>query len=173
MHAAGLQADLGLGRLEWIDPEYTRGESLRTAVSGLGRVDVVWVAGGNTYNLAHHVHASGGGEIIKDLLADGTVFVGASAGSILAGRTVQTVFWKNWDDQTCEGTVNVDWKDAHVSRGLDVAGGISIFPHANGPYGGADWQNEQAQRHGHNDHTVVRLADGQGVVVEDGTYRLV
>lgn len=79
--------------------------------------------------------------------------------------------WKNWDDQTCEGTVAVDWTDPELSKGLNLAGGRSIFPHANGRYAAAAWQRAQAEKHGHTDHEVVALADGEGLVIEGGAVR--
>ena len=100
------------------------------------------------------------------------VYVGASAGSIMAGRTCQMALWKDWDDQSCEGTVSVDWSDKEVAKGLNLAGGRSIFPHANGQYADAKWQQAQAQRHGHTDHEVVALQDGHGIVIEGDAVKI-
>ena len=64
---------------------------------------------------------------MRELVAGGAIYVGASAGSIMAGRTVQMALWKNWDDQTCEGTVSVDWTDAEVARGPQpLAAGVGL-----------------------------------------------
>ena len=49
---------------------------------------------------------------------------------------------------------------------LDIAGGRSIFPHAQGQYGKESWQRAQAQKHGHTDHEVVALADGEGLAID-------
>ena len=49
---------------------------------------------GNTYNLAYHLSNSGGAELIKELVVGGTVYIGSSAGAIMAGRTIQMAFWK-------------------------------------------------------------------------------
>ena len=170
---ATLQRTFGLGKVESIDVEYVKGAALREAVGKLGKVDVIYAEMGNTYNLAHHLGESGGDELVRELVAGGALYVGASAGAIMAGRTVQMALWKNWDDQTCEGTVSKDWNDKEVARGLDLAGGRSIFPHANGQYASKDWQRAQAQRHGHTDHEVVPLKDGTGLVIEGGSMRVV
>jgi hypothetical protein len=161
----------------------------------------------------HHLWNSGGAEIIQDLVGKGAIYVGASAGSIMAGRTCQMALWKacarplmrararyptkptanrfssadadgrvaahpspvlqDWDDKTCEGTVSVDWNDKSIARGLDLALGRSIFPHANGQYADKDWQQAQAKKHGHTDHEVVALADGHGLVIDGDVARLV
>ena len=128
---------------------------------------------GNTYNLCYHMHNSGGAALVHELMDAGAIYVGSSAGSIMAGHTCQMALWKNWDDQTCEGTVHVDWSDREVARGLDLAGGRSIFPHASGQYASKTWQQAQARKHGHTDHEVIALADGQGVVIEGESVRLV
>jgi hypothetical protein len=65
----------------------------------------------------------------------------------------------------------VQWDDPKTAAGLDLAGERSIFPHANGQYGNPAWQQKQAERWGHTDHEVVKLADGEGVVIEDGVMR--
>ena len=170
---AQVQRQFNFGRVEWIDPEYTQGEDLRAAVASLGRVDVIWAEMGNTYNICYHIWRSGGADIIYKLMGAGAVYVGASAGAIMAGKTCQMALWKNWDDQTCEGTVRVDWSDREVAKGLDLAGGRSIFPHANGQYANEKWQQAQRAKHGHTDHEVVALADGQGLVIEGDTARIV
>ena len=168
---ADLQHTFKFNKIEWVDVEYTKGAELRAAISKL-KPDVVYAEMGNTYNLCYHLWNSGGAEIIRELMANGCIYVGASAGSIMAGKTCQMALWKNWDDQSCEGTVSVDWSDKEVAKGLDLAGGRSIFPHANGQYASKDWQLKQAERHGHTDHEVVALADGQALVIEGNTARI-
>ena len=170
---AGVQRQFGLGRVEWIDPEYTKGDELRAAVAKLGKVDLIWGEMGNTYNICYHLWRSGGAELIYELMDQGAIYVGSSAGSIMAGRTCQMALWKNWDDQSCEGTVNVDWSDKEIAKGLNLAGGRSIFPHANGQYARKEWQQAQAKKHGHTDHEVVTLADGQGLLIDGSDVRVI
>ena len=170
---AGVKRQFGIGRIEWIDVEYTKGEVLRQAISALGKVDLIWAEMGNTYNLCHHLWNSGGAAIISELMDQGTLYVGSSAGSIMAGRTCQMALWKDWDDKSCEGTVSVNWNDKEVAKGLNLAGGRSVFPHANGEYADKNWQQQQARKHGHTDHEVVTLADGKGLVIDGNDVRIV
>ena len=58
-----------------------------------------------------------------------------------------------------------------VVGGLDLGGGRSFFPHASGQYSRPEWQQKQAQRWGHTDHEVVKMADGEGVIIENGVMR--
>lgn len=56
---------------------------------GLGEFDVVYVCGGNTFYLLYKVKEVGFGEKIKQMVADGVVYVGVSAGSILVGPDIE------------------------------------------------------------------------------------
>ncbi len=171
---AQVQRQLGVGKLACVDPEYVTGDALKQQVLQEcgGKVDLIYAEMGNTYNLAHHLRQSGGRELISELMDAGAAYVGASAGAIMAGKTIQMAFWKNWDDKTCEGNVNpAQWDDAEVAAGLNLAGGRSIFPHANGQYASQSWQQQQAQKHGHTDHEVVCLPDGAGIVLDGQEVR--
>ena len=77
--------------MAWIDPEYTTGDTLRAAIADKlgGRIDVIWAEMGNTYNLCYHIWKSGADKVITDAMDGGAIYVGASAGSIMAGRTCQ------------------------------------------------------------------------------------
>ena len=59
---ASLKSDFGLGRVEWIDVEYVKGDSLREAVRQLGKVDVVYAEARTRvrtlmHTLAYHARA--------------------------------------------------------------------------------------------------------------------
>ena len=51
-------------------------------------MDGVFVTGGNTYHLLYHARASGFDRVIKDLVNNGIVYIGSSAGSLLAGKNI-------------------------------------------------------------------------------------
>ncbi|HYF62235.1 MAG TPA: Type 1 glutamine amidotransferase-like domain-containing protein [Herpetosiphonaceae bacterium] len=51
--------------------------------------DVIWVSGGNTYYLRWMMHQTGVDTIIRDLVAQGVVYAGWSAGAIMAGPTLR------------------------------------------------------------------------------------
>jgi len=59
--------------------------------------DIIFVEGGNTFYLLKAMRACNFEKIIRKLLKDGKVYIGASAGSIVAGKTIQTAGWKNAD----------------------------------------------------------------------------
>jgi len=59
----------------------------------LESVDIIYVQGGNTYYLLKQMRKSGFDKIIKKLLTKGIIYIGVSAGSIVAGETIQTAGW--------------------------------------------------------------------------------
>jgi len=170
--AAGVQRQFGISKCEVIDPEYVKGEELTQAIGRL-QPNVIYLEMGNTYALRHHLRQSGGDALVRSAAAAGAVCIGSSAGSIVLGKTVQMAFWKDWDDRTAGGTIRVDWTDPAQAAGLDLGGGRSFFPHANGTYGRESWQREQAEKHGHTDHEVVKMADGEGFVIDGEVARYV
>jgi dipeptidase E len=56
--------------------------------------DVVFVEGGNTFYLLKAVRESGFDKVIKELIEKGVFYAGSSAGSHLAGPTIETSTWK-------------------------------------------------------------------------------
>lgn len=56
----------------------------------LSKFDLIAVAGGNTYYLLYHAQQSGFLNVAKRLIDEGTIYVGSSAGSILACQTIDT-----------------------------------------------------------------------------------
>jgi len=55
--------------------------------------DIIYIEGGNTYYLLNAMRKCNFEKIIKKLLKDGKVYIGSSAGSIVAGRTIRTAGW--------------------------------------------------------------------------------
>lgn len=55
--------------------------------------DVVYVQGGNTFYLLKHVRESGFDKVIKESIEKGKIYIGVSAGSIIAGPTIETAGW--------------------------------------------------------------------------------
>lgn len=107
---------------------------------------VIYVEGGNTFWLHHCMTKPGkGGEdwmqLVHDACCTGSssnrpaLYIGKSAGAILAGKYVETATWKGWDDpsvvpgkETYEDWLH-DNGETSDSSGLNFVGGASFFPH--------------------------------------------
>jgi hypothetical protein len=117
---------------------------------------VIYLEGGNTFWLHHCMNKKGeGGEDWMQLIRDSccidinspfpsrrpALYIGKSAGSIVAGKYVETATWKGWDDpsvvpgkETYQDWIHKDDADASSeqssnSLGLNLVGGASVFPH--------------------------------------------
>lgn len=74
--------------VEYIDlKKYT--DSMDPLRQKLADKDVIWFGGGNTYYLRWLMHSMDIVPILKDLIDDGKVYGGGSAGSIVAGPTLK------------------------------------------------------------------------------------
>ncbi|OGH12358.1 MAG: hypothetical protein A2857_01330 [Candidatus Levybacteria bacterium RIFCSPHIGHO2_01_FULL_36_15] len=71
-------------------------------LSDLSRCDVIYIEGGNTFYLLDHVRKSGFDKIIKQLLDNEKIYVGVSAGSIIAGVNIELAGWKHFDRNIVE-----------------------------------------------------------------------
>lgn len=83
---------LGFTLLE-LNLEGKNEEQLREECKG---IDGVLVCGGNTYYLLEHVRKSGFDKVVTELVEKGVVYIGTSAGSLLAGATVDVA--RRFDD---------------------------------------------------------------------------
>lgn len=57
--------------------------------------DIIYVEGGNTFYLLNAMRQCNFEKVIRNLLKQGKVYIGVSAGSIVAGKTIRTSNWKN------------------------------------------------------------------------------
>ena len=65
----------------------------------LESTDCVYLEGGNTFYLMHHMRRLSCDQVLKEILAttergEGALLVGISAGAICAGRSISTALWK-------------------------------------------------------------------------------
>lgn len=100
-----------------VDLKVIRGKELEEVLSD---VDVILVAGGNTFYLLDQVKKSGFDVIVKKLIDKGVVYIGSSAGSILCCPTIEGA--KRFDSPT-------DAPDLTDYSGLNLVDFI-VIPHA-------------------------------------------
>ncbi len=75
------------------------GKNKKQLMKILEAVDIIYVQGGNTFYLLLQMRKSGFNKIIKKLLKRGIVYVGVSAGSVVAGKTIETASWGSNPDE--------------------------------------------------------------------------
>ena len=67
--------------------------------------DIIFVEGGNTFYLLKAMRACNFEKVIRKLLKQGKVYIGVSAGSIVAGCTIKTAGW--YGDKNAVGLKNL------------------------------------------------------------------
>ena len=85
-----MKEELGFN-VEEVDIE---GKTEAEVMKLLQHKDIIFVEGGNTFYLLKAMRSCNFEKIIRKLFKKGTVYVGASAGSMVAGRTIKTAEWK-------------------------------------------------------------------------------
>jgi len=67
----------------------------------LGKFDAIFLNGGNTFYLLKSIRESGFTEVIKELLDDDKLYIGASAGSYVACKSIIPSTWTNSHGDMC------------------------------------------------------------------------
>jgi peptidase E len=149
--------NLNIGKVVSIDLAVMAGEELAGLIERI-RQDLVavYVEGGNTFALLHHLRLSGFDAILRTLVAEGVIYVGLSAGSIVAGSSIEFAVWKG-NNEAGEHAEFIS--DPANRQGLDLCGGLSIFPHFDDT-----WATLVEQKVPELGHDVIVLSDGQGYV---------
>jgi len=76
--------EMGIQNIHFIDLEFDSPESLI-------QKDVIYINGGNPFNLLFHTKKSGADYILRQLVSKNVVIVGVSAGAVLLGPNIKVV----------------------------------------------------------------------------------
>ncbi len=148
--------DLGLNVDEIDLREFDSGDSVKEKLKAY---DLIYASGGNTYMLRYEMRRSGFDKVIKELLDDGAVFGGFSAGALVAGLSIAGV---EMDDEP-------EFAAEVIKEGLNLVPFV-ILPHADDP---AYKDILLTFRDIHKDKKIIELKDSQAVVFNDTKYVVV
>lgn len=151
---------VGLDLVE-VDLTVLSGDALADAVSDL---DAIYLAGGNTFALLHHLRRSGLDRLLPGLLDDGLLYLGASAGAAVAGLDVEPL--SLMDDPS-------EAPPLDSTRGLGLVD-LVLLPHADGmlpPYP-SSLVERIVSTYGDR-FPIQRIDDDQALLVADGATSLV
>ena len=128
----------------------------------LARHQVIWSLGGNAFLLRRAMRDSGFDESLTDLLRDGLVYSGWSAGACVAGASLRPIALMDDPHQAAPGYPNIE----PVWEGLGLVP-VAIVPH----YRSDHPETEAAERAitwaAANEIDAVALQDGE-VMIRDG-----
>lgn len=129
--------------------------------SALENAQAVFFSGGNTYFLLQEIQKSRCAAYIRERVHQGLLYMGSSAGSILAGPELALV--KNLDDRG----LAPDLKGTQALGLTDVI----VFPHWGSPH--FHKRYEKVMQNGYKlGHKIVLLTDDQYLYVTDDWYQI-
>ena len=122
--------------------------------------DLIYVCGGNTFAILDRMRKTNIDTFIVDSIKNNrSVYLGVSAGSIIAGPDITIAGWGSEGDKN-----DVGLKDL---QGLGLTS-VAIFPHFK-----KHLQSEVNEFRNKVNYPVIELTDNEAVLVENSEYRIV
>ncbi len=123
-------------------------------------VDLFYVCGGNTFHILHRLRATGLDKVIIPQVESGrSVYLGVSAGSVIAGPNVEIAGWGSEGDEN-----EISLKDLTGFSFTDTA----VFPHFRD-----ELEDEVSEFRRRAAYPVREVGDGEAIYVEDGEEEFV
>ncbi len=129
------------------------------AIDKFGRFDFIYVCGGNTFAIMKKMREIKLDKFIVEQVKNGTIYAGVSAGSIIAGKSIEIAGWGSQADQN-----DVNLEDL---KGFGFTN-IAIFPHFKG---GLKQEAEEFKKLA--GYPVIELNDSQAVFCEDEKCKII
>jgi dipeptidase E len=117
--------------------------------------NVIHIEGGNTFYLLKAIRETGFDEILKELLNEGKIYVGTSAGASIIGPTIE------FSSYLPENTSEEELK------------GLNLVPFILKAHYGDEKEKTYREKIKTLKYPLRILRDGQGILVEDGKYTFV
>ena len=149
--------DAGFDVFDFTFTNHTK-EEIKAA---LDPIDIIMVSGGNTYFLLQEMQRSGAIEYIRTRVEKGMVYMGSSAGSIVAGPDVKLTW--GLDDPA----KSPDLKSEKALHLTDVV----VFPHWASPHFEAEYRTTMISAYTKGEK-IVLLTDDQYLWVRDDWYKI-
>lgn len=145
-------SDMGFGQVVFFDLEKNYARELLDS-------DLIYVNGGNTYYLLDWVKKSGFDGIIREFLQKGGLYIGASAGSLIAGASIEILNFVGGDENTA---------------GLANFSGLNLIDKAIAPNYTEEMEAAIKKYEEMSGVETVRLADGMALIGGDrGGFRII
>ena len=128
----------------------------------LEKADVLFFSGGNTFYLLQKIQESNSAEVIKNFVENGKIYIGSSAGSLIAGPDIYPAHFAD------------DIKMAPKIIGYEGLGLVDFMPLPH-------WGHEDFKKAFlggliksiyNNEHKIILLTNNQYVEVKDDTYKI-
>lgn len=123
--------------------------------------DMIYVTGGNTFYLMQALRYSSADRLIEQAVHDGIIYIGESAGAVVAGPNIEYI--KRMDSEDPAPYLN-----GYTGMGMVD---FNIVPHIDGPTLGESAAD--IMLHDDGTHTLVPIRDDQAVLVNGPRIELV
>ncbi len=147
--------EYGIIQIEDLDIKGKTEKELRKILSSS---DIIFVNGGNTFYLLRYIHESGFDKVIPDLLNKGKIYIGVSAGSIIACPTIETALWEPADKNDV---------------GLKGFAGLKLINFLISPHFKEEKRESIEKEVSNTRYPTISLTDKQAVLCVDGKYKIV
>jgi dipeptidase E len=124
------------------------------SLPGPGEFDLVYVCGGNTFNILNEMRRTGADAVVSAEARRGALYVGVSAGSIIAGPDIAIAGWGSAGDSNDTGMTD--------TRGLGLVD-ILTYPHFEDRLA-----HEVETFRDRTRYPIEPIRDGQALLVESG-----
>jgi len=128
----------------------------------LNEAEVIFVSGGNTFYLLEKIQLSKSAKLFAEEIAKGKVYIGSSAGSVIAGPDISLV--KRLDIENRAPNLK-------GYQGLGLVD-FTVLPHWGSDYFRELYLNKRLEDVYGMKHKLILLTDNQYVYVEGETYRI-
>ncbi len=128
-------------------------------LENLGDFGVIYVCGGNTFSILDKLRETELDSYIINQINKGTIYVGVSAGSIIAGPNIEIAGWGSEGDKN-----EIELNDLHGCNLTD----IMIFPHF---HEGLKDEVEEFKKK--TNYEVIPITNEQAVFVKNGIVKIV
>lgn len=119
--------------------------------------DVIYVQGGNTFYLLKAIKESGFEEVARHLISRGAIYVGVSAGSYVAGPTIE----------------QADWIHEHNRFGLTDLTAMNLVPFLLIVHYVPEYKSILKEKIKNSKYEFKIITDDQAILVQEDSYKLV
>ncbi len=137
-----------------------KNKSVEDLEKSLKNVDIIFVAGGNTFYLLEKAKNSGFDKVVERLISEGVIYIGSSAGSVIAGPNIESV--KDFDDPS---EANLE-----SSEGFGLVDFV-ILPHfKNAKY--STLHNKVLKEYS-DKYKIIPITDQQAILIKDNKHQII
>lgn len=133
-------------------------ENPETVKKKLESCDIIYINGGNTFYLLDWVRKSGLNKYLDQLISDGKIYLGSSAGSIIVGPNIELADWEGGD----QNIVN-----------LQDMTGLNLVPFVVSPHFTEEEREFFEEKSKTVSYPIIPITNEQAIIVSDSKHRIV